>query len=319
MRVVNCLVAVILLLTAPAFADESKPPKVAVLDLKAQGVAQDAVKTLTGVLLSGLAEGGGIDMLSKADLGSMLSLEQTKLLLGCLPEDPSCVAEHGQTLGHTILVWGSVGQVGDQVVITIAAVDMQAETTLGRASRTVDAGDGQDMIEATGELAAEIRASLGLASEANWTPIVSLSLRFGGILSGYLGDDVEPSALLAAFELETDIYIIPEVPIYLKVGLTLGGGDNDAYFVPATVGTKYRWIRGWVTPYIGLGLGLEFLDFSDDSGGVFSLHVIAGLEFNPWKRVGFSIDGGFNFSQTFATKDFTQLGGKLHLGVIYRF
>ena len=80
MRVVNCLIAMIMSLTAPALADESKPPKVAVLDLQAQGVAEDAVKTLTGVLLSGLTEGGGIDLLSKADLGSMLSLEQTKLL-----------------------------------------------------------------------------------------------------------------------------------------------------------------------------------------------------------------------------------------------
>ncbi len=303
-------------------AEEPALPKVAVLDMRAQGVGEDSAATLTNVLLTGLAEGGGIDLLSRADIRSILTLEETKLLLGCPAEDPRCLAEHGHALGNAILIWGSVGQVGDQVVISVAAVDMQAGTTLGRASRTVDADDGQDMIEATTELAAEMRAALGLESEATWTPIMALSLRFGGILSGYVTENEEnndPAMLLAAFEIEADVFVIPEVPIYLKIGLTLGGGDNDALFIPATIGAKYRWIREWVTPYIGLGLGLEFLDFSDDAGGAFSLHVIGGLEVNPWKRVGFSLDGGFNFSQTFATKDFTQLGGKLHIGVIYRF
>ena len=54
------IIAGLLAITVPAAA---KRPKVAVLDLQAQGVPADTAATLNGVLLSGLAEGGGIDLL----------------------------------------------------------------------------------------------------------------------------------------------------------------------------------------------------------------------------------------------------------------
>ncbi len=293
-------------------------PRIAVLDMRANGVAKEEAQTLTGVLLSGLAKGGGINLISKDDLKSIFTLEQAKLIAGCPADDPRCVAEHGHALGDAILVWGSVGKVGDKVVITVAAVDIKQSTTIGRGTRTVDADDGDDMIEAVEDLSSEIRAALGLQSEATWEPIMAISIRFGGILGDYM-QEVSPDIILAAFELETDVFITQAIPLFLRVGLKLGGGENDALFVPATFGVKYRFIRPWLTPYIGMGVGLEFLDFSDNEGGVFSLHILAGLELNPWKRFGFSLDGGFNFSRSFATKNFTQFAGELHLGLIYRF
>lgn len=315
------IVIAVLLLALPAAA---KKPKVAVLDLQAQGVSEETAATLNGVLLSGLSEGGGIDILGKSDLGKMLTLEETKILVGCPPEDPRCVVQHGASLGNAILVWGTVGKVGDRVVITVAAVDVQAGTTVGRASRSADAGDGEEMIQATRELAEEIRLALGLKPKPKWEPILAASLRVGGILSGYLGGNGDLATWLTAFEAEANYFILQQLVAYLQIGLTVGSGEDDqdrgydAYFIPAVIGVKYRWIRPWVTPYAGLGVGLEFLDLNNQ-GGAFSLHLLVGLEINPWERVGFCVEGGFKFSEYFNTKDFTQLGGKMHVGVIYRF
>jgi opacity protein-like surface antigen len=310
-----------LIIGSPA---EAKKPNVAVLDLQAQGVPEENAATLTGVLLSGLSEGGGIDLLGKSDLGKMLTLEETKILVGCPPEDPDCVVQHGASLGNAILVWGTVGKVGDRVVISVAAVDVQAGTTVGRGSRSVDVEDGEEMIQATRELAEEIRLALGLKPKPKWQPIMAASLRVGGILSGYLGGNGSLNTWLTAFEAETNFFILQQLIAYVQIGLTVGAGEDDqdrnydAYFVPAVIGLKYRWIRPWVTPYAGLGVGLEFLDLNNQ-GGAFSLHVMVGMEINPWERLGFCVEGGFKFSEYFDTKDFTQLGGKVHVGVIYRF
>jgi len=315
------VIALLLIVAVPAAA---KKPKVAVLDLQAQGVPEETAATLTGVLLSGLSEGGGINLLGKSDLGKILTLEETKILVGCPPEDPNCVVQHGASLGNAILVWGTAGKVGDRVVISVAAVDVQAGTTVGRGSRSVDAEDGEEMIQATRELAEELRLALGLKPKPKWEPILAASLRVGGILSGYIGGEGNLNTWLTAFEAQTDIFILQQLVAYVQIGLIVGSGEDDqdrgydAYFVPAVIGLKYRWIRPWVTPYAGLGVGLEFLDLNNQ-GGAFSLHLVVGLEINPWERVGFCVEGGFKFSEYFETKDFTQLGGKMYVGVIYRF
>ena len=56
-------------------AEDPLTPRVAVLDLHSQGTDDQTAATLTGVLLSGLADGGGIELLSNADLRNMLTLE----------------------------------------------------------------------------------------------------------------------------------------------------------------------------------------------------------------------------------------------------
>ena len=323
MKKLTILLLVLAWLAPAQAADAPKLVKIAMMELSPQGFEQDTADTLTGVFLSELVREGGVSVISKADLAKLISVEKMKMLLGCPEDDPNCVVEHGHALGDAILIWGSVGRVGDRAVISVAAVDINKSTTVGRASRTVDAEDGQDLIDAATEVADEIRASLGLSAEATWSPILGVSLRYGGFVSGYLGESSggEPGTYLHGLELEFIAFIFEWLPAYLKVGLTFGEGDTDVIFVPATIGIKYRFLREWMTPYIGLGLGLEFLDFDDAEGNAFSLHVIGGIEINPWKRVGFCIDGGFNFSQYFntSTKNLSQVGGKLHVGVIYRY
>ncbi|MBW1807542.1 MAG: hypothetical protein JRJ87_05060 [Deltaproteobacteria bacterium] len=321
--------AMLLFAVRPCRAAEEadKPaPKVAVLDLQGHGVPAETASVLSGILLSGLSEGGGIDMLGKADLGKMLSLEEAKQLVGCPPEDPRCVTEHGHALGNAILIWGSVGKVGDRVVISAAAVDIQAGTTLGRGSISVDANDGEEMIEATRELAARLRAMLGLESKATWQPIMAASVRTGGNFAGYVGGDGSLDIWNTSIEVEAGFFIYQWLLLYLQIGMTIGSGTDindknyNAYFVPAVVGVKFRFVREWLTPYCGIGFGFGFLDL-DNQGGVFTLQLVAGMEISPpgWRRFGFLVEGGFNLNEPFKSKDLTQLGGRAHIGVIYRF
>ncbi len=311
----------------PVTSAAGSRPKVAVMDLQAQGVPDETAATLTGILLAGLSEGGGIDMLGKSDLGKILSLDETKMLVGCPPNDPRCVVQHGQALGNAILVWGTVGRVGDQAVISVAAVDIKAGTTLGRESRSVDADDGAEMIDATSEIASKIRAALGLQSRSTWKPIMAASVRVGGNFSGYLGEETNLDTWLTSIEVEADIYILEQMPIFIQVGLTVGQGSEDnsrgtyyAYFVPAVVGLKYRWIREWLTPYAGAGVGLGFLDLAN-KGLVLTVQLLAGMEIaRPnWKRLAFCLEGGFILNRPIKSKDLTQLGGRVNVGVIYRF
>jgi hypothetical protein len=304
--------------------EKGAKPKVAVLDLKSNGVDENTVSTLTGILLSGLAEGGGIDLLSKSDLTNILNLEQDKLLLGCTPDDPRCVGEHANALGNAILVWGTVGKVGRRLVINVAAVDIQAGTTLGRGSRSVEIDDGEKTIDAVRELAGEMRAALGLPSNTTWSPILAFLISAG---VSYGEDNAKGGSIndsLTILEAEGDLFVRNDVVFFLQTGLSIGRGKTaderfTAYSIPITVGIKYRFVRPWVTPYFGAGLGLGFL-YLKEHGGELNAEVIAGLEFNPWQRFGFSLETAFRISKSFDTNlELQQIGGKVTAGVIYRF
>ncbi|RLB59566.1 MAG: hypothetical protein DRI34_01505 [Deltaproteobacteria bacterium] len=300
--------------------------KLAVLDLQPQGVAAEMAATLSHVLLDALVKGGGVSVLSKSDMTRILTVEQSRQLLGCPQEDPSCVVRHGQALGNAVLVWGVVGRVGDRVVISAAAVDMQKEKTLGRESRSVAAGDGQEMIDATREIAESLRVALGLVSPASWQPIMAASAWAGGSLAGSVGEGGRLDVWQTSVELELDVFIWQGLVAFLKVGFSLGSGRDEtdqsftAYLVPAVLGVKWRWVRDWVTPYLGAGVGFGFLNMANQ-GGMFTLLAVAGIEIAPpsWKRFAFGVEGGFAYQRPFASRDLSRIGGRLQGGLIYRF
>lgn len=300
--------------------------RVAVLDLQPQGVEPELAATLNNVLLEGLLKGGGISLLSKSDMTRILNLEEARQLLGCPQEDPSCVVEHGRALGDAVLVWGAVGKVGDRVVISAAAVDVKAERTLGRESLSVAGDDGEAMIEATRRIAASLRVALGLESEASWQPIMAAAVWAGGSLAGSVGEGGRLDMWQTAVEAELDVFILQPLAAFLKVGLSFGGGNDEhdqgftAYLVPAVLGIKWRWIRDWATPYLGAGVGLGFLDMANQ-GGMLVLLGLAGFEIAPphWQRFSFSIEAGVIYQRPFASRDLSRIGGRLQVGLIYRF
>lgn len=339
MRTLILAAAVVLCCANSAPAEENAPAasplngrKVAVLDLAPQGVPEGTAATLTGVFLSGLAEGGQIELIGKSDLARILNLEEMQALLGCPPEDPRCMADHARALSGGVLVWGSVGRVGDRIVVSAAAVDVEKAAAIGRASHSASIEKGEEQIQAVLDVAAEIRAALGLSSRAAFSPIMAALLLAGVSASDYSEGAGDLESFNFMLQAELNVFLREWLLLFLQVGTRMGfngrtegsqtepGKAFEAWFLPVTAGAKVRFVRPWLTPFLGLGVGVSLLKLNELAGAV-NVNLIAGLELNPWQRFGFVVQGAMVFSQFFAagSQNFLQLGGEVGLGAVYRF
>jgi hypothetical protein len=62
----------------------------------------------------------------------MLGVEKTRQMLGCT--DAGCYAELGGALGADRIVHGSIGRVGDSLVVNLSALDPRRGTTIASVS-----------------------------------------------------------------------------------------------------------------------------------------------------------------------------------------
>lgn len=102
-----------------------------VLDFKGNDVETAVVKTLQGLVATGLAEYPELDVVSGDDLKNLVQLQAEKDSMGC-SEDASCMAEIADALGAQLVVFGSAGRLGDDLVLNVNLFDTQRATGLGR-------------------------------------------------------------------------------------------------------------------------------------------------------------------------------------------
>ncbi len=100
---------------APARADDRIA--LAVLDLRDKGAGADLAGNLTDIVTASLAKLGVFTVLSRADIQKMIELEASKQMMGC--DDAACLAEIGGALGVGLLVSGSIGRVGDELILNL--------------------------------------------------------------------------------------------------------------------------------------------------------------------------------------------------------
>jgi hypothetical protein len=134
----------VMLLATAAHADGKG--KVLVLDMGGTGVDADLMRSLSDVLVTAAREKliGRFEVVSQADIATMISHERQKDLLGC--NETSCFAEIGGALGADRLVAGSLGKIGALYVITIRHIDTVNSRVLGHV---------QDKVEGKVEILAE--------------------------------------------------------------------------------------------------------------------------------------------------------------------
>ncbi len=117
---------VALALPARAQADDpSKAPKktkLAVFDVHAQGVDASTAATLTDVLAVELGKVPSLEVVTNAQVQSLLGLQQKKSMLGC--DDVSCMAEIAGSLGVDKLCIGSLGKIDQYDVLTLRVIDV---------------------------------------------------------------------------------------------------------------------------------------------------------------------------------------------------
>jgi len=103
------------------------------------GVESGLVDVYTDALVAELRRRPGITVLGDADMSALLGFERKKQLLGCT--DESCLTEIAGALGVDRLVSGSVGRVGNSLVVYLALLDPATTRPVASVQQRLTRGD----------------------------------------------------------------------------------------------------------------------------------------------------------------------------------
>jgi hypothetical protein len=214
-------------LLAALLSANAAPRKVAVMDLEAAGV-DPALAQAASLLLPTEIRGRlpGVQVISSAEIKSMLGLEKTKQALGC--EDDSCMAEIGGALGADELVSGKIGKVGRTLVIELRRNDVRAAKTLTSSVRTVR-GEEDAVLTGLQEMAGELYP--GTKSDA----VKSVRQERTGWEPGFLAG--KPAAWIGA---AVGVAGVVTGGVLLKQALDVGKDYEAQQDLPATQATVTR-------------------------------------------------------------------------------
>jgi hypothetical protein len=116
-----------------AVAKATRQVKVALLPLSPLGgVSKETAQLLGDALAGELRKRPGVSVLTQADVGALLGVERTRQMLGCT--DSGCIAELGGALGADRVVHGSIGRVGESLVVNLSALDPRRGTAAASVS-----------------------------------------------------------------------------------------------------------------------------------------------------------------------------------------
>jgi TolB-like protein len=165
----------------PAMATKEGRLKLVLLDLDANGVDASLVKTITDTLSSSFARFSQLDVVTAADVRAMMNVDAAKQQAGECTGGDACMSEIASALGADLLVHGSVGKLGDLVVVNISLFDARKSTAVGRQKvQSADLAQLSTLLDdAAGKLAGA--ASAGGAKAASAAPSASSS-GGGGVL-----------------------------------------------------------------------------------------------------------------------------------------
>lgn len=111
----------------PVAARAVRSIKVLVLPLSALGgVPRDTAVLLGDALAAELRKRPGVSVLTQADVSALLGVERTRQMLGCT--EAGCMAEIGGALGADRVVHGSLGRIGESLVVNLSALDPRRAT-----------------------------------------------------------------------------------------------------------------------------------------------------------------------------------------------
>ncbi|MBI5545326.1 MAG: hypothetical protein HY901_15660, partial [Deltaproteobacteria bacterium] len=281
--------AALVLALLPAFgaartAAAAEPPKqkVAVMTLRAgPGVDPKVVDTVTDALAAEIQARPRLSVISSKDLEASLGLERQKALMGCSNE--SCLAQIGGALGVDVLVYGSLGRVGDTLLFQVQRLATRSQQVEKRFSARLDAAREEQVLEAIDAAACEL---------------------FGGQPGARPGISLRLNEPLPTWRVTAGFQLLPSDHLSGAWSVSVGAQLGDLLSVElgallsgvvdrsASVGALARLNlvpfnqRGRVRPLLALELPLLATpDFSMGAGGA------VGLEFlpMPWLALGLEV------------------------------
>lgn len=171
-----------LALVTPTAAAEPAPEKrrVLVLDFTADGVDAPTARTLTAIVATAFARDQRYLVTSGADLRAAVDVESSRQAMACA--DQSCMADLAGALGAELVVSGSVGKLGDLLVVTISLYDAALQASAGK--RKVE---DKDLAALSPRLDAAVEDMLGgramsTSSSTSFNPVPVVALVGGGAL-----------------------------------------------------------------------------------------------------------------------------------------
>jgi hypothetical protein len=135
-------------------AKERKALRVAVYELKIEGVDPRVGTIVTDAIVAELRKLQRVSVVSMDEVRAMLDLEAQKQLVGCAQE--SCAAEIAEALGVDGVVIGNLANVGDENVFGLRRIDQLEARTLGQVSRRLTAAGGEEFLAAVGPAIEEL-------------------------------------------------------------------------------------------------------------------------------------------------------------------
>lgn len=155
----------------------ASPPaeRLAAMPLAAKNLSPETVQILDLLLVAELEATGSFAVVRPADIDAMLGLERLKDAAGC--DDVSCATDLAQALGVGLLMTGTVGKLGDELVVQLTLIDAR-EQQVKRRGQVTAAADERAYRDAIKRAVAEV---LGLAAPS--TPpargeLSGMTLRF---------------------------------------------------------------------------------------------------------------------------------------------
>lgn len=125
----------VVVLSAVLAADKpaADKPKLAVLDMQAVGVSNEAAVALGDAMTQELARRGFFEVISSNDIRTLLGVERQRQLLGC--GDSSCTAELSGAIGARFVLQSSLTRLGDSLQLSVQMLDSAKAQTVARSVR----------------------------------------------------------------------------------------------------------------------------------------------------------------------------------------
>jgi TolB-like protein len=184
------LALVLLLATAPAEPAAAEKPKLLVLDFRDDGVGANVARVVHDTLTSHVSKNEKLDVISSEDMRRALDVEASKVAMGGC-SDESCLAEIAGALGAQLTLYGTVGKLGELVLVNISLYDARENRSVGR--ETIESKNLEELPGAVRAAADRLIARIpGLAPpSSSWAPGVvfwsGAGVGVAGLVAGVAG------------------------------------------------------------------------------------------------------------------------------------
>jgi TolB-like protein len=157
-------------------------PKLAVLDFLAQGVPAETAQALTTSATQELTTRGFFEVVTSADIQTLLGVERQKQLVGCSESASSCTAELAGAMGSRFVLSGNVTKLGETLQLSMQMLDTVKSQTVARSVRL--AAGAQDLASQMPWALAEATATPLPPAPSKVLPISLISVGSASLVAG---------------------------------------------------------------------------------------------------------------------------------------